>query len=167
MQFQVFSVRAGDTAALDEANRFLRGHRVLSVDRVFDQGAWHLCVCYLASSSAPGSPVGAKLDYRQVLDPATFALFSRLREVRKALAEKENVPAYAVLTNEQLAELARLRPANSADLLRVSGLGEARVDKYGGALLEAVARHAKQPNTTGAGGGSPSTSGGDGPGRPG
>ena len=51
----------------------------------------------------------AKIDYRAVLDERTFALFSHLREIRKALAEKEHLTPYAVFTNEQLAEVAKVR----------------------------------------------------------
>ena len=38
-----------------------------------------------------------------MLKPEEFEVFSRLREWRKAAAEKEGVPVYTVLTNEQLA----------------------------------------------------------------
>ena len=44
-----------------------------------------------------------EVDYREVLKPEEFEMFSRLREWRKALAEKEGVPVYTLLTNEQLA----------------------------------------------------------------
>jgi hypothetical protein len=41
------------------------------------------------------------VDYREVLKPEEFEVFSRLREWRKAVAEKEGIPVYAVLTNGQ------------------------------------------------------------------
>ncbi len=160
MQIQVFLVRAGDPVALDEVNRFLRGHRVLSVDRVFEQGAWHFCVCHLASLGSAVVPVGSKVDYRQILDAPTFALFSRLREMRKSVAEREHLPPYAVMTNEQLAEVSRRRPATLAGVREVAGLGEARVEKYGALILEVVSRHAQQPDTTGGGGGAGTAPGG-------
>ena len=48
-----------------------------------------------------------RIDYKEVLDEKTFALFSKLREKRKVLAEKDAVPVYSVFTNEQLAQMAQ------------------------------------------------------------
>jgi hypothetical protein len=45
-----------------------------------------------------------KIDYKDVLKPEEFEVFSRLRDWRKSVAEKEAVPGYTVLTNEQLAQ---------------------------------------------------------------
>ena len=47
-----------------------------------------------------------RVDYKEVLSPADFALFAKLRDWRKATAEQEGIPVYAVLTNEQLAAIA-------------------------------------------------------------
>jgi hypothetical protein len=45
------------------------------------------------------------VDYKEVMNEADFAVFSRLRDLRKVIAEKEAVPAYAIFTNEQLAAM--------------------------------------------------------------
>ena len=79
---------------------------------------------------APGQ-AGAKVDYRAELDAATFAMFSRLREARKLLAEKEGLPPYALFTNEQLAEVARRLPRSLGALREISGIGEARAESLG------------------------------------
>jgi superfamily II DNA helicase RecQ len=94
------------------------------------------------------------VDYRQVLDASTFALFSRLRDLRKTLAEQENVPPYAVFTNEQLAEIAKRRCDSPAALGKINGIGTARVEKYGAILVATLLEHDKQQGTAGAGGGS-------------
>jgi len=72
------------------------------------------------------------------LEPADFACFVRLRELRKELAKKEEVPAYAIFTNEQLAELARARPASPSGLTKIEGIGESRVKKYGTIFLKVL-----------------------------
>jgi hypothetical protein len=46
----------------------------------------------------------AKVDYRELLSAGDFVLFAKLRILRKGMAEREAVPAYALFTNEQLAE---------------------------------------------------------------
>jgi hypothetical protein len=55
-------------------------------------------------------------DYREVLSPEEFVVFSKLREVRKQFAEKESVPAYTIFTNEQLAEMVRVLPDSATAL---------------------------------------------------
>ena len=159
MQIQIFRVGANDSVGVEEMNRFLRGHRVLSVDRHFENGVWYFCVCHQSSVPVAPGQAGAKVDYRAELDAATFAMFSRLREARKLLAEKEGLPPYALFTNEQLAEVARRLPRSLGALREISGIGEARAEKFGNAVLEVIAKHAQQPDTTGGRGGAGSTPG--------
>ena len=144
MQIAIFNATAGDASAMEEMNRFLRGHRVLTVDRQWTGSGWSFCVTYQppAGGAGPGdegSGRSERVDYKLLLDAATFALFSKLRDVRKTLAEKESLPMYAVFTNEQLAEIAKRRCANAADLGKIEGIGPARVEKYGAAVLGVVA----------------------------
>jgi hypothetical protein len=42
MQVSLFTVAPGDGHALEELNRFLRGHRVLTLDRECHGGVWSL-----------------------------------------------------------------------------------------------------------------------------
>ena len=63
-----------------------------------------------------------------------YALYDRLRSLRKELAEKSGVPVYAVFTNDQLAGMVRNRPKTAKDLLSIPGVGEARVKQYGKAF---------------------------------
>jgi len=78
------------------------------------------------------------VDYREILKPEEFELFSRLRDWRKGVAEKEGVPVYAVLTNEQLAQVVQGKRATKVDLKEIDGIGEARVEKYGESLLRVL-----------------------------
>ena len=147
MQMAFYSIPArGDSGLQEDLNRFLRSHRVLTVHREFvgqgDNSFWALAVEYMEgpASSGPVSPRSGKerVDYKEVLSPADFALFARLRDWRKATSEKEGIPVYAVLTNEQLAAIATKRPTSDAQLREVEGLGEAKAGKYGNAVLELV-----------------------------
>jgi len=97
-------------------NAFLRGHRVLAVKKEFvadgENSFWSFCVEYLDGSAPGAMPTGGrvpKVDYKEVLKPEEFEVFSRLREWRKTVAEKEGVPVYVVLSNEQLAQMVRKR----------------------------------------------------------
>jgi ATP-dependent DNA helicase RecQ len=66
------------------------------------------------------------------------ALFARLRALRRRLAEEQGVPAYVVFSDATLAAMAALRPATREELLRVSGVGQVKADRYGEAFLAAI-----------------------------
>ena len=68
--------------------------------------------------------------------PADDPLFETLRAWRAALAREQGVPAYVILHDKTLRELASVRPATLDDLRRVTGIGEAKAERYGAALLE-------------------------------
>ena len=70
-----------------------------------------------------------------MLTDPEFAVFARLRALRMERADAEGVPAYALFTNEQLAEMVRRRVLTIAALRDIQGIGEARTEKYGEAFL--------------------------------
>ena len=112
LRFFTVPIHDGDEAA-EELNRFLGAHRIVAIDRQFVQdgpnSAWALCVTYVQASNRPPSAKRGKIDYREVLSEPDFAVFAQLRALRKTLADKEGVPAYALFTNEQLAEMVQRR----------------------------------------------------------
>jgi superfamily II DNA helicase RecQ len=144
MQFKLFSIAAtGDNEAEEELNRFLRSHRAVSVQKELVQGGqtayWCFCIEYLLGISPEGKGGGRqRVDYKEILSAEDFAIFVRLREIRKGLAGKEAIPVYAVCTNEQLAEMAKTRVATMADLKKIEGFGDAKAEKYGEAFLLAI-----------------------------
>jgi RecQ family ATP-dependent DNA helicase len=64
------------------------------------------------------------------------ALAARLREWRAAEAKRLKVPAYVVLHDRTLHALAAARPRNPRELLRIDGMGPAKVDRFGEQLLQ-------------------------------
>jgi len=66
-------------------------------------------------------------------------LFEALRETRRALAAESRVPAYVIFHDSTLREIAAARPRNLAELAAVNGVGEAKLARYGHAMLAAVA----------------------------
>ena len=69
----------------------------------------------------------------------TDPLFEALRETRRALAAQSGVPAYVVFHDSTLREIAAARPTSLAELAQVNGVGEAKLARYGDAMLAAVA----------------------------
>jgi superfamily II DNA helicase RecQ len=68
---------------------------------------------------------------REALNPVEYALYDKLRNLRKDIADKSGIPVYAVFTNDQLAGMVKKPPKTAKDLLSISGIGESRVKQYG------------------------------------
>ncbi len=67
-------------------------------------------------------------------------LFEALRRWRGERAREQAVPAYVILHDRTLHELAARRPATLAELLDIPGIGEAKAARYGAGLLEEIGR---------------------------
>jgi ATP-dependent DNA helicase RecQ len=65
-------------------------------------------------------------------------LLSALKAKRRALAEAAGVPAYIVFTDKTLIEMAEKRPATLDDIAHITGVGAAKLDRYGLAFLQVI-----------------------------
>jgi len=72
-------------------------------------------------------------------DPAEHALLARLKELRLALAQARNVPAYVVFPDSTLEAMVRARPGSLEAMAEISGVGPVKLETYGEAFLEAIA----------------------------
>ena len=76
-------------------------------------------------------------------------LYARLRSLRRRLADGEGVPAFVVFNDTTLRNLAGARPTTSEQMLRVSGVGPAKLERYGAQFLAAIKQHLDaQPPTS-------------------
>jgi ATP-dependent DNA helicase RecQ len=71
--------------------------------------------------------------------PADEGLFERLRAWRLERAREDEVPAYVVLHDATLRELASAKPANDRDLAAVKGFGPTKLERYGDDVLAVIA----------------------------
>ena len=67
--------------------------------------------------------------------PEQSALYGRLKKLRNDLAREAQLPAYCVFADKTLIALAQAHPTSESDMLRVSGVGPAKLEKYGEAFL--------------------------------
>jgi len=58
-------------------------------------------------------------------------LFEELRALRKEIADSEDIPAYQVFGDATLVEMAQQRPQNEAELLKISGIGDVKLARFG------------------------------------
>ncbi len=140
MQIKVFNIQIpGGESMNEEMNVFLRSKRIIEVeDHIVQNGPcsfWSFSIKYLedVTISERDKP---KVDYRQTLDAETFKRFSALREIRKQVAKDDAVPAYAVFTDEELSEVAKLYPLTAEGMKQIKGIGEKKIEKYGHFFLQ-------------------------------
>lgn len=139
MQIKIISVPVlGGEARNQELNTFLRSQKIIQVEQQLVQGAggavWSFSIHYTEDHS-PLNKAREKTDYKEVLDEAAFQRFSALRQIRKQLANEQGLPAYAILTDEQMAEMAKEEILTVAAMQRVKGVGEAKTTKYGASFI--------------------------------
>lgn len=70
--------------------------------------------------------------------PYDKALFSKLRELRKSIADSENIAPFIVFNDATLSELARAKPTTSTQMLTISGIGDVKLSRYGKAFIELI-----------------------------
>jgi len=72
---------------------------------------------------------------------AEEALFQALRARRLALAKDQGVPPYVIFHDSTLAAMARQRPRRPEQLAGISGVGQAKLERYGEDFLAVIAGH--------------------------
>jgi ATP-dependent DNA helicase RecQ len=87
--------------------------------------------------SRPYDQVSGTTNTHTVVDSA---LFGRLKALRKRLADRDGVPAYIVFNDRTLAELAERQPATNQEMLAISGIGEAKLSRWGAEFLAEIGR---------------------------
>jgi len=73
-------------------------------------------------------------------------LFETLRRKRKELADIANFPPYVIFPDKSLMEMAILFPKNESELLRIHGVGDAKLKKYGKIFLEIIEAYCVEKN---------------------
>lgn len=69
------------------------------------------------------------------------ALFEKLRLLRNGIAKENGVPAYVVFTDKTIREMSIYLPENRGQLLQISGVGEAKYERYGSMFLDEIKRY--------------------------
>ena len=70
--------------------------------------------------------------------PYETELFEQLKQLRNEMAREENVPGYIIFSDSTLLDVATYLPVTASDLLKISGFGAFKAEKYGAAFLELV-----------------------------
>lgn len=73
---------------------------------------------------------------------ADSALFDALRAQRMELAKAQGVPPYVIFHDKTLSDMATAKPATMSEMAGISGVGDAKLARYGQIFLDVVHRHA-------------------------
>ena len=116
----------GTLALTDASTAVLRGSRTVLLRREASRPT--------TRTHSPKRGVAAATD----LDAAAALVFESLRTWRAAKAKEQGVPAYVVFHDATLREIATRTPTTLDELSTVSGVGVAKLEKYGPQLLQAL-----------------------------
>lgn len=68
-------------------------------------------------------------------------LFDLLRDKRKEIARREDLPPYIIFSDATLTEMAAYFPHTKEEMLNISGVGDAKFAKYGAHFLAVITEH--------------------------
>ena len=93
--------------------------------------------------TAPGKKAARKAAAAASLGEsgADQALFQALRARRSALAKAQAVPAYVILPDRSLLDMARRKPTTLDEMAGMHGVGDVKLKRYGEEFLEVVRQH--------------------------
>ncbi|MCB1022844.1 MAG: RecQ family ATP-dependent DNA helicase, partial [Acidobacteria bacterium] len=73
--------------------------------------------------------------------PYIEELFEKLKKLRTRFARQENVPPYVVFSDATLVELATYLPQTGLEILKISGIGDVKMEKYGADFLNLICEY--------------------------
>ena len=76
-----------------------------------------------------------------VVDPA---LFSMLKDLRKKVAKKHDLPPYVIFQDPSLEAMATTYPINIDELRNIPGVGEGKAKRYGQEFVDLIRRHVEE-----------------------
>ncbi len=74
------------------------------------------------------------------------ALYHQLRELRDEICQPADIPIYLVAGSQTLQEITRYLPQTLSELRKISGFGDAKIEKYGQRFLDLVISYSKENN---------------------
>ena len=76
-------------------------------------------------------------------------LYADLKDLRKTIADSSNVPAYIILGDSTLIEIAAYLPQSLEDMRKISGFGDVKIQRFGKEFLDVVLNYTHQKNLPG------------------
>jgi ATP-dependent DNA helicase RecQ len=119
---QIDSERFGALILTEKARPVLRGEEKIRARK------------YSAKAQKNRGQRDKETNLRKVDHP----LYVALKEKRLLIAKQQDVPAFVIFGDKTLQEIARKRPQSAASFLRINGVGESKLKRYGDIFLEVI-----------------------------
>ncbi len=81
---------------------------------------------------------------QQQLETPHPSLHQQLRKLRDSICSKSDMPIYIVAGSNTINEMARYLPQSLVELRKISGFGDAKIEKYGQPFLDIIIEYCKQ-----------------------
>jgi ATP-dependent DNA helicase RecQ len=77
---------------------------------------------------------------------ADQTLFDRLKQLRKTIADQNNIPAYIVFSDRTLQDMTEKMPTDKPSMMDVSGVGQQKFATYGQMFLNEISGFMREKN---------------------
>ncbi|MDD9892558.1 MAG: RQC domain-containing protein, partial [Gammaproteobacteria bacterium] len=89
---------------------------------------------------------GKKSKSKTKVSSAHEKLFNVLRDLRKQIAQENDVPPYVIFHDSTLLEMAKYRPEDLNALSNISGVGDKKLEHYGQQFIDAIVANPALPS---------------------
>lgn len=108
--------------------------RMGNIDRLKQAEPYNVKQCKSVKKKAPSNNIKDKKDE---------TLFELLRKIRLRLAKEEGMPPYIVFSDKTLVDMVNKCPKTIDEFLDVSGVGQAKAEKYGDEFIGAIVEYSR------------------------
>ena len=112
---------------------------VIKLGKLASEILWHGATLQIKLSKEKQRPEAmAKKQF--IVRQIDGKLFAALRELRHAIANEQNVPAFVIFPDSALIDMCKKIPATKEEFLNVSGVGQVKLERYGERFLNVIAK---------------------------
>lgn len=86
----------------------------------------------------PKSTESKKVDKKISKHSIDNNLFEKLKEVRQHIAHVQSIPSYIIFSDATLKEMCEKMPTSKKEFLKISGVGDFKLEKYGDTFIKAI-----------------------------
>ncbi len=119
----------------ESARPILRGEQTLTMRKIATKAERRSTKIRDRANTLRGAKGKAPLADQPTLPPAAMQRFALLKTWRSATAASANLPAYMIFSDATLRAIATSAPTSRDELLLVSGVGDAKLARYGEAIV--------------------------------
>jgi ATP-dependent DNA helicase RecQ len=72
------------------------------------------------------------------IDDNDLKILTSLKELRLNIAREKSIPAFVIFTDSSLIEMAKFKPENLQEMIKINGVGPSKLKKYGSSFLAVI-----------------------------